>query len=220
MPFRRSSLPFPASSFSLACGSRTLTILLPADSEAVLDTVTENQYEKDRFLPYWAEHWPSASPLFSFIMQQTLRSEDTVCDLGCGIGVIASALSRRGLFVTATDISPEACCFASYNISLNGGNPYVVCADWRALPFNRAFDLITASDVLYEQRWIEPILSCIDGILAPSGRAWIADPCRRYWQLFKSEVEQRKLQYEVRESVPVENGATQVEIIEITRQSG
>ena len=56
-------------------------------------------------------------------------------------------------------------------LQTHGGAARVVCADWRRLPFRKRFDLIVASDVLYEERWIDPILDCIEQF---GGAAWIA----------------------------------------------
>lgn len=66
----------------------------------------------------------------------------------------------------------------------------MIVSDWRAMAFNKQFDFVVASDVLYKQRWIDPILSCIKSLLKPGGKAWIADPCRRFWELFKKTAAQ------------------------------
>ncbi len=213
-------LPFPITFFSLAHESRTFHFVLPADPDAVFDTITDEQYDKDRFLPYWAEQWPAATAFFSFVMKQSFPHDLWTCELGCGLGVIASVLSNKGCSVVATDIAPHGCRFAAYNIAANGGVPRVVCADWCAPPFQRQFNLIVASDVLYEARWIDPILDNIEHLLAADGRAWIADPCRQHWELFKQNVARRGFDQRVLERSSVCEGATTVEILEITIRHG
>ena len=39
-------------------GGRDLRLLRPRDAEALLD---EEAFEREEFLPYWAELWPSSS---------------------------------------------------------------------------------------------------------------------------------------------------------------
>ncbi|MBN1578168.1 MAG: class I SAM-dependent methyltransferase [Chitinispirillaceae bacterium] len=213
-----SQLPFPVTFFSLIHDGRIFRFVLPADPDAVFDTITDEQYDKDRFLPYWAEQWPSAAALFSFVMQHRLPVNQRIVELGCGLGVTASALAARHHYMIATDISLHGCRFAAYNIAANNGSARVVCADWRHPPFRRRFDLIVASDVLYEDRWIDPVLDCIGQLCAPEGSAWIADPCRRFWNRFKQRTVERGFHHRLLRRSPDNEGKTTIEIIEITRQ--
>lgn len=163
-----------------------LRITCPANPDEVLDSVTEEQYEKDRFLPYWAELWPSSKVLFEFIEEQHFPSGTLVCELGCGLGVISTLLASKGCTVVSVDIASDGCGYTYANLERNGFVPRVICGDWRNMAFKNEFDLVVASDVLYESRWINPVLNCIRSILKASGKAWIADPCRRHWEEFKT----------------------------------
>jgi len=210
-------LPFKTSTFTLTHESGTCTFLLPADPDAVIDTVPEAAFEKDRFLPYWAEHWPSASPFFSYLMSAQLHQSTRALELGCGLGVLTTALSVKQLFTVALDISPESCLFAAHNIRQSGEASRVLSADWRALPFTCRFDLVVASDVLYEERWIEVILDTLDTLLTSKGKALIADPCRRYWEPFKKAALKRGYTLRTVHTSTVNQGGTTVEIIELGR---
>lgn len=190
---------------------------MPADVDDVFDAIVEEQYEKDRFLPYWAERWPSSTHFLSFVMNAAVPSSTRICELGCGLGIVAAALANKGHTVIATDIALDGCRFARHNIAANGGTARVVCADWRTMPFNKPFDLIVASDILYEERWIGPILDCIDTLLARNGEAFIADPCRRFWELFKVRAKEREYSISVRERSLIDNGKTTVEIVSLSR---
>ena len=217
MPLPQRALPYRTAPFALSHEGRTFTFAMPADFDDVFDTIAEEHYEKDRFLPYWAEKWPSTAPFFSFLMNERLPGGARICELGCGLGVIAAALAAKGHEIIATDIAPEGCRFAFSNIAANGGAPRVVCADWRAMPFRKKFDLIVASDILYEERWIGPILDCIDTLLSRGGEAIIADPCRRFWVLFKRRAVERGFSLSIRERASIDSGKTEVEILSIRR---
>jgi ETFB lysine methyltransferase len=211
-------LPFPPTTFSLTYNNRELHFALPADPDSLFNTITEQQYLKDRFLPYWAERWPSADLFFTFLMKQSLPAGYRIGELGCGLGVATCALAIKNHFVVATDIAFHGCCFASYNIAMNGGTPAVLCADWRHLPFRaNTFDLIIASDILYEERWINPVLDCIDTFLTAEGKCWIADPSRRFWYLFKQAVAKRGFRQHIVDSGTTNDGKTTIEILEISR---
>jgi predicted nicotinamide N-methyase len=213
----RNQLPVRVVSFSLSYNRTAFTFVMPADPDDVFDAIVEEQYAKDRFLPYWAERWPSSTPFFDYLMSRPPAPGILVCDLGCGLGVIAAALAGSGHTVIATDISADGCRFARCNISSNKGISRVVCADWRASPFNRRFDLIVASDILYEERWIAPILDFVATDLAAGGEMLIADPCRRYWELFKRTATLRGFLIELRQRSIIEHGKTTVEIVSIRR---
>ena len=46
------------------------------------------------------------------------------------------------------------------------------------LPPERKFDIVIASDVLYEKRWLEPVKRFICGALISCGSVFIAEPGR------------------------------------------
>lgn len=188
---------------------------MPSDPDEVLDTVTDDVYNKDRFLPYWAEHWPSSEPFSHFISSQSLSGIENVCELGSGLGVLSTVLSYRGKTVYSIDISYESCCYASCTMMVNKLTPKMVCADWRHLPFKGFFDLMVASDVLYEERWIAVILDCIKQHLAPGGKALIADPCRCHWETFKRKALLANFSVDILHSAFINNGKSVVEILQL-----
>src|SRR3954470_14264136 len=90
---------------SLNVGGRHLRLLMPPDSEALLD---EHAFEAEEYLPYWAELWPSALALGEALAAAGDVPGTRVLELGCGLGVPSLIAARRGATVTATDWSPEA----------------------------------------------------------------------------------------------------------------
>lgn len=213
-------MPFLSQEFTLNTRVNSLRFLCPEDPDLVLNSISNEQYEKDKFLPYWAEHWPSAEVMFPFIENSVFPADYQICELGCGLGTISTILSQKNRSVFSVDISLHACIYAKENIRRNGGTPKVIVSDWRSMAFKSGFDLIIASDVLYEERWIEPILNCIKSLLKTDGKAWIADPCRRFWNSFKQAAVQSGFSVKTIHSGTANNNKTTVEIIECQVSSG
>jgi predicted nicotinamide N-methyase len=106
--------------------------------------------------------------------------------------------------VTATDYYEDALLFARLNGLRNAGvEPAVAMLDWRQLPETLGtFDLIVASDVLYERAYPALVAEVIARALGASGHALIADPGRLAAPEFTGECEQRGLVVSERIRVP------------------
>ncbi len=211
--------PFSPASFSLNLGGSVFHFIRPSSMEAVLGAIPEESEIHDRHHPFWAECWPSSEILVSFLLSRPLPNDWKVCDLGCGLGIAAGALAARRHTVIATDISWCGCRFTAHNMDLNGGVPRVCCADWRSLPFRRCFDLLIASDILYEERFIGPVIEAVERLLGENGKAWIADPCRRFWAPFRAALDLHSgLVHRIIERAMTCGGKTAVEIVEVSRK--
>jgi predicted nicotinamide N-methyase len=155
---------------------REIVLLHPESAEDLID---ERDFERDERLPYWAEIWPSSRILAAYLLEMNSRGR-TLLDLGCGAGLVATAASLGAFRVTVSDYYDDALRFASANAWLNGAPPpATMLLDWRALPDDAPrFDVVVASDVLYEREYGELVPRAIDALLAESGTAYVADPGR------------------------------------------
>lgn len=152
--------------------------LHPASAEELID---EEAFEQDERLPYWADLWPSARVLADWIVGGDARPTPTrTLELGCGMGFVASALALAGHEVVATDYYEEATEFTAVNVwSVAGVVAETRMVDWRRFPTDLGrFDLVVASDVLYERSYAEVVPGALDRALSARGRAIIADPGR------------------------------------------
>jgi len=134
----------------------------------------------DERLPYWAELWPSAVGLAGYVLEHGEEfNSKSVLELGCGLGLSGIAAHRVGAQVRFTDYDQNALAFTAKNFFRNFNlNADVQIMDWRRPQADLMFDVIIAADVLYEKRWIEPVLDTLTQMLKADGVAFIAEPGR------------------------------------------
>jgi len=160
----------------VAIARHTLSILHPESAEDLID---ERDFDLDERLPYWAELWPSARVLAEYV--GTLRGGGrSLLELGCGSGLVATAASLAGFAVTVSDYYDDALRFARVNVRRNGGRAArSILLDWRNLPARLGrFDVVVASDVLYERPYGALVAGVLGATLSPRGVAYVADPGR------------------------------------------
>jgi ETFB lysine methyltransferase len=161
---------------SVDVAGREVVLLHPESAEDLID---ERDFERDERLPYWAEIWPSSRILAARLVQMQGRDR-TLLELGCGAGLVAAAAALGGFRVTVSDYYEDALRFARANAWLNDmPAPKTLLLDWRALPDDAPrYDVIVASDVLYERDYGGLVANAIGKLLADSGTAYVADPGR------------------------------------------
>jgi predicted nicotinamide N-methyase len=166
-----------------------LRILRPRDSEELL---SEDAFEHEEFLPYWAELWPSGVALARDVSARSLRGARTL-ELGCGLGLPSIAAALAGGRVLATDWAAEAIAITSRNAARSGASFETLVCDWaRPEPLlERApWDLVLAADVLYEQRNVDTLSALLPRLVSPSGEILLADPGRVLAETFLERAEE------------------------------
>jgi predicted nicotinamide N-methyase len=149
----------------------------PRDAEALL---SEEAFEREEFLPYWAELWASGLALAHDLSMRSLRGKRTL-ELGCGLGLPSIAAARAGGRVLATDWSPDALSATAENAARNGVAVETLLCSWAepaAIVERAPWDLVLASDVLYERRNADQLLVLLPRLVDERGRVLIADPGR------------------------------------------
>jgi predicted nicotinamide N-methyase len=156
---------------------RDVQVLRPRNSEELLD---ERAFEDDEFLPYWAELWPSALALAKALAPRSLRGARTL-ELGCGLGLVSIAAALAGGRVTATDWSDESLRFTAGNAGRNGVEVETMKVDWShpdSILERAPWQLVIASDILYERRNVDQLLRILPRLVDERGEVLIADPGR------------------------------------------
>jgi predicted nicotinamide N-methyase len=159
-------------------GGRDLRLLRPRDAEALLD---EEAFEREEFLPYWAELWPSSLALARAISGRALRGARTL-ELGCGLGLPSIAAARAGGRVVATDWSSDAVAATAENAARNNVSVETLQCAWadaEALIERGPWHLVLASDVLYERRNVDQLLVLLPQLVDERGLVLLADPGRK-----------------------------------------
>jgi predicted nicotinamide N-methyase len=161
-----------------------LSVLRPRQAEALL---SEEAFEHEEFLPYWAELWPSALALARVVRRRDLRGLRVV-ELGCGLGLPSIVAALGGAEVLATDWSPEGLEVAAANARRNRADVETALVAWagaerlvRAAPW----DLVLGADLLYEQRNVDQLLDLLPRL---GGEILLAEPGRPPAARFFDEV--------------------------------
>ena len=160
----------------VALPGREVALLAPRDGEALL---SEEAFEQEEFLPYWAELWPSGLALARAVARRPLTGR-RVIELGCGLGLPAIAAALGGGRVLATDWSPDAVAMTARNAERNEAELVTAVYRWDDPPeaLGPPWSLVLASDVLYEPRNVPALLALLPRLTAASGEVWLADPDR------------------------------------------
>src|SRR5206468_4437622 len=81
-------------------GRTTFLIDRPENSDDMLDhPVIRAAFERDEYMPYWADLWPSARMLAKAILAETWPPGLTALEVGCGLGLPGIAALAQGLRV-------------------------------------------------------------------------------------------------------------------------
>ena len=123
--------------------------------------------------------WPAGRLLAQAVNRWDIDGK-RILELGCGIGLASLVLQRRGANVIASDNHPLAEVFLAYNAALN----HLPALNYRqvnwhqSLPNLGQFDLIVASDVLYERGQAEVLNDVVQRHAASAAEVLITDPGR------------------------------------------
>ena len=172
---------FVTSVAEIYAGSRKFSVLRPKNSD---DLIREEDFVKDERLPYWADIWPSSTILAAHLVALSQsgrpRTAGRGLELGCGVGLVTVAAMIAGYEMLATDYYTDALAFTRANAWRElGRSPETRMIDWRAFPRDVGkFDLILASDVLYEKEYALLLPGIFKKALAPGGMVILADPGR------------------------------------------
>jgi predicted nicotinamide N-methyase len=114
-----------------------------------------------------------------------------ILEVGCGLGLASLVIHRRLGDITASDCHPLTEAFLLANLQLNALPPlkYQVGHWARANPGLGQFDLIIASDVLYERDQPDILAQFIDLHAAPGADIIVLDPDRGNHNRFCSRMQ-------------------------------
>ncbi|HAA56089.1 MAG TPA: histidine kinase [Myxococcales bacterium] len=129
--------------------------------------------------PLFGIVWETGRYLAELMLDFDIRGK-RILEVGCGIGLASLVLNHRLADITSTDQHPDAEAFMQENVRINHG---------RDIPFVRTgwadedsgmgtFDLLIASDVLYERSFAEPLSCFLDQHAKATCEIIVIDPGR------------------------------------------
>ena len=172
-------------------GDHRFHIRRPIDSDALMDHPwVRSAYAADGYTPYWAKLWPSARMLAKVLLREKLPPTDLL-EVGCGLGLAGFAALARGMHVTFSDVDETALAFAADNARLNGFTHFRTrLLDFRSPPEDVKYSVVIGSDLMYEDRLVDPLVDLLDAVLASDGVAMITDPDRQPSRHFRQKLEE------------------------------
>jgi ubiquinone/menaquinone biosynthesis C-methylase UbiE len=184
------------------------------------------QYVTDRSLevgsPEFFEHIrPWMNPYkFAWIMKRIEREAAILrgkhlLEVGCGMGYDSLEFLKRGVRVTATDLTPSAVSLARRHFQIVGVQAEEVrTANALQLPFeNETFDAVWANGVLHATGDTARAIRETHRVLKPGGRAMICHFYRRpSWMYFLHRWGHENIEYK-EEDPPVNEFLTEAQIL-------
>ena len=145
-----------------------------------LEDLVEDPTDEDQ-IPCWAEVWPAARALAQFVSRYIEIEQNTsILELGAGMGLPGMVAAAKGADVVLTDYQPKALALAERNISKNNlSGISTQLADWRNFTLCEKFDIILASDVLYDPKFFDYLYKIIENNLKLGGRLLASHPGRK-----------------------------------------
>jgi predicted nicotinamide N-methyase len=195
---------FEIVSANIQIAGRVFEIFRPKSAD---DLISEEEFNRDERLPYWADVWPSSIVLAERVAEETGAGR-SLLELGCGVGLVAVVAASVGFDVTATDYYVDALEFTRLNARHNGLTVSAArLVDWRDFPGDLGrFDLVVASDVLYEPQNGALVAAALAATFKPNGLGLVTDPQRRHATLFPDECRRQGLQVAGPKGIPIDTG--------------
>jgi predicted nicotinamide N-methyase len=175
---------------------RTFFIERPTDSDRLFDHPwVRSAYAADEYTPYWPTLWPSARMLAKVAVREpwdTYPQPVRVLEVGCGLGLAGVACLARGLDVTFSDVDRTALAFAARNAKHNGFATgfRTIPLDFRCPPDDVKYPVVIGSDLMYEERLVDPLVGLLAAVLAPGGVCLVTDPDRPSARYFRWKLEE------------------------------
>jgi len=174
----------------------TFRIERPINSDMLFDHPwVRSAYAADEYTPYWPTLWPSARMLAKVVVREPWEKYPQpvrVLEVGCGLGLAGIACLSRGLEVTFSDVDETALKFAAANEKHNEYTTgfRTMPLDFRCPPDDVKYPVVLGSDLMYEERMVNPLVALLAAVLAPGGTCLITDPDRASARVFKWKLQE------------------------------
>lgn len=189
---------YPITQTTIEIGNSQIKLTIVDDPDHLLDKLSREDCDGRLYLPYWTYLWESAIGLARHVNQlgDTIIGQ-RILEIGCGYGLAGIVACKVGADVVFSDFEFDALLFAKHNAQQNGiGSADFVQMDWNAPSFQCQFDVILASDVIYEEQNWQPIVDLLNNHLKPDGTALFSEPNRKNAGRFFKDIRENGFTFE------------------------
>lgn len=178
------------------CGGQVVVLDVVASLDAAIDALVARELgdaEVLRLTPYFATLWPAGRALAQWVGERpNIVRGRRIVEVGCGLGLPALVAARLGGHVHACDAHPDVAALLRHNAALNDAAitfHALDLGDDAALAGLGEFDLVLASDVVYEAGLAGQVAPALARLCRPRGQIVLADPGRPLLQDTTSALE-------------------------------
>lgn len=176
--FRRLSARYTLEFEPLVVSGRKFNILHLKDLEPLL--AGRDIFAESAEFPFWVKIWEASVVLADFLAGLPPKQDQSLLEVGAGLGVTGLVGAAFGHRVTITDYQNEILDFSRVSAAVNGCEGVLFSIlDWTALRNDRKYDVILGSEVLFHEQFFQPLLDVFKHCLAPDGAIYLAHDLRR-----------------------------------------
>jgi predicted nicotinamide N-methyase len=167
-------------------GNISMNLFHTDNIDGFFDKLDPVLFEKDERFPYFVNIWQSGMYLSRYLVEEfnvkNIKGKSFL-ELGSGTGVTGLALSILGGQVTFSDYEEDSLSLCKLNSLINGfSNVNTILADWRNFPeTGKSFDYVIGSDLLYEKRFLMPLVKTTKHFIENGSTFLYSDPGRNYY---------------------------------------
>ncbi len=159
----------------IALGGKKLDLYQVKNWDTFIGNLADKGEEYISEFPFWIKIWEASLILADHLIRMKIEKEKEILEIGAGMGVVGLALGALGHKVTITDYEDDALDLLRMNVERNGlDNVSVRKLDWNNPDLTGKYDIICGSELVYNERFIDPIMSLFRNYLQPDGTIFIA----------------------------------------------
>ena len=188
---------YPTTYKNISLKNRDIKLTIINHPDNLLEIFSREDSDGILYLPYWTYLWDSAITLAHHISELGDLKNKHILEIGCGFGLVGIVANLYGADVIFTDFEIEALYFVLENSQQNGiDSAKLIQMDWTTPCLDAKFDIILASDVIYDQQNWKSIIGLLRDLLKGNGIALFSEPNRENASGFFDLIEENGLSYE------------------------
>lgn len=162
----------------LRIGNHELKLLKITDLEPLLKG--KDPFKNVSDFPFWVKLWEASMVLAQMLTTTPPKPDQTLLELGAGLGAPGLAAAACGHTVTLSDYEPHILDFQRISAAAsNLTNIDYKVIDWLDPPDLPQFDTIVGAEILFREDFFTPLLNVFRKLLTPGGTIYLAHDARR-----------------------------------------